>query len=290
MTTPHIMAVPEMAQAGAGAITYWRLSSKPVEHAALVAAWAQARLPVGLLLSTPEPATALRRTVADLRGARRLVRSVRGTHVIVDETPNAKTVERPSDVEYTPQATVSLDKVGRVVVAPAHKTVLRDEIAAQYERMLGLLLDSDFSSWFATKLIPFVQGVSLRPSGGMYFVPRAQVETWTRIVDAIRAVSDHRVFSIPAMESTEAVAAIVDAIQQEATAEADDIAKDLNAGKLGTDALDTRVDRTKAMAAKVERYETLLGVKLDEMRDRLTELHAQLTVAAAKAEGLRDAC
>jgi hypothetical protein len=278
------MAVPELAAQGAGAIVYWRLSSKPVDFEALKTSWREAGLPDSLLLSTPEPETALRRAVSEQRGARRLVRSVKGAHVIVDETAHSKTVERPSDVDYSAQATVKLDKVGRVQVEP-YNYKLHAEVKAAYEKSLGEITDSDFSGWFSTKLIAYVQGVTLRPGGGTYFVPRSMIETWNRIIAVVRDVSEHRIFSIPAMESSEAVAAVLDAIEQEAAAEVESMEKDLAAGTLGGRALETRVGRTEFVERKVERYEELLGVRLDAMRQRIHELRAQLTVAARKSDG-----
>ena len=107
------------------------------------------------------------------------------------------------------------------------------------------------------------------------------MEFWNKAADAIQSVSDHKVFRIPAMRNDEAVAAIIDAVTQEAEQEAQQINEEIMAG-LGERALETRKTRIAELLAKVGSYEELVGQKM-KITERLESLQA--AVATAKLIG-----
>jgi hypothetical protein len=108
------------------------------------------------------------------------------------------------------------------------------------------------------------------------------------MVAALQTCSSHVVFEIPAMTCSSAVAAVLDAISAEAKADAEEMQSDLDAGTLGTRALKGRAQRAGALLDKVEKYEATLGTKLDELRERISALRSNITVAVLQSESEED--
>jgi hypothetical protein len=126
--------------------------------------------------------------------------------------------------------------------------------------------------------------VSLRESGGVYFIPRTNTSIWMKVAAALDAVGSS-VFTIPAMKTAEAVAAITDAITAEAAALSKSIEDEMEKtgeDALGSRALKTRVNTLEEMIAKVGTYEELIGRQL-EIRERVQRLSANVSAAALTA-------
>lgn len=277
-----------------GAQVHWKLSSTTVDHTALTAAWKKASLPMSLVPSTAEPETVLRRAVSELRKPHLLVRNHKGVFVLSDERVRKEGVEYPQDVSYTPRTTVSMSKTGKVKVEPFDQAVY-DTVNDAYQTGLGELSSADFTPWLV-RLVAYCAGVSMREGGGIYFIPRAQVPTWRMIKATISSVSEHKLYMIPAMQSDEAVEAILDAIESEAAAEAARLERKLfpneegaEPEQLGLRALHSLGEEAKAVARKVGVYEALLGTRLEKFGEQMTKIKRGLTVAALKAEGQRQA-
>lgn len=284
-----IIAMPSLGDGASGKIVFWPLSSDLISHDELTKAWAEQGLPADLLLSTPEPEKALSRAVVAQRRPQLLIQQVKGAWVLTDvrTQKGTKKIEAPSEVDYIPRSAISLNKIGRVQVEPFNYT-LEQEIREAFERGLGQLERADISLWLSTKIIPYVRGVCMKPNGGMYFIPKSTVAAWDEIVAVIKSVSSHKILSIPAMESKEAVEALLYAIEQEAEAEADYLEEKLADESIGVRAIQNLETHAGLVIAKVAQYEEMLGVKLEAITSKLHGLKAQSTVAAglawAKAE------
>lgn len=261
----------------AGALVYWRLEGE-VDPKELALHWKLAGLDPDLLPSTPAPSTALARTMRERAEHRKLVRPLeeRGSHALVREVVSG------ADLSYDVALRVKLDVAGRPVVEPAGHP-LEATIRAAYDHHLEVCSSDDIGGWLVG-IVAKVDGVAMRDRGGIYYVPPGKLAEWDSMTSALRKVSNHRIFKIPAMTSKSAVEAILDAIAQEAEADAAKMEAELLSDELGGRALASRVAKTEALEAKVSRYESLLGEKLDVLRDRLEGLRANLTVAILKAQ------
>ena len=256
----------------AGKIIWWRLSGtldvNEIEHA-----WKAAGLDPKLLLDSPAPTTALRRAANELAKVRRLVRPLEGKkgYGIVDE--HAKRDE----LNWTVECRVKLNAVGQVVIEPKEHP-LGPVVKEAYYRHLAECEPADVGSWLV-RLVAKVDGIPLRDTGGVYFVPSDQVAQWEKMAAVIREVSDHVVLGVPALRSDQAVDAILDALEVEAAEEARRMEVELAEGKIGEEARKNRVWHCEAVEAKVARYEELLGKNLTKITSRLQDLRANLCVA-----------
>ena len=269
----------------AGAIVYWSLSGA-VQHDALEREWRAAGFTVITVVDPPNPQTACLRAINEERNerSRRLRRPLEGHkgHALVDEDANDR------DLEYQVVTTVEVDAVGRIVVE-TDDPVLKARIEAAYERHLfSELSTSDVSGWIVGRLLPRVDAVALRSTGGFYFIPQTYLALWRRMASALRECSNHAFYEVPAMHTEEAIDAILASVTSEASSLAERMWNDIAKGDCGGRALETRAADADAMHSKVERYEKLLGLALPDLQASLTNLKANLGAAALKAHADED--
>lgn len=265
-----------------GALVYWRLDGG-LDPAELAVVWRAAGLDEAWLPATPAPSTALARALRERSSKRRMVRPLneRGAHAIVNESASTSEMDGEG-LTYAVDLKVRLDAAGRAVITPADHP-LAPQIRADYNRCLDICSADDIGCWLVS-MMRKVDGVSLRDRGGFYYIPPAKVALWRTIVGAMRLISGHRTFEIPAIATGQAVEAILDAIEQEATTEAVKMEEEITSGSLGERALKSRVSRCSAVETKVAAYEALLGAKLESLRERLERLRGNLVAAALVAD------
>ena len=281
-----LVVTPE-AEKAAGCVTYWRASGT-VSIEALSKAWAAAGLDVGLLRKAPEPAVAFRRAVMAQQRRHRLVRALKEAHtwVIVDEHVHKPVEGQPAQPPtYTKLCIVRCDFDGRNTVEvldgdPSTVDAIQTCIRADFMQQQGLFDPGDITGWLV-KMAYGKSAVTLRDSGGVYFIPRPAMEFWTKAADVVETVSHktHRVFRIPAMKNSEAVEAIVDAMTAEAEQIAKEVEDDIASGKLGGRALESRRGALEALLKKVGSYEELIGQQI-KVQDRIA------TVSSAVAQAI----
>jgi hypothetical protein len=270
----------------AGLISYWRLKDT-IKLDALTAAWTARGLDPALLPKSVTDEVAFGRAVREQAAKRRLVRPLkrRGAWAVVDERI---VDERPV---YLTVLTARFDSATdddaggpRFHQEEGHTSAyigLRDAIVTAYVRNQGELDSTDISAWLVT-LAAKQSAVSLRETGGIYFVPRPHVDFWRRAASAIESVSGHRIFKIPAMRNNEAIDAITEAMTAEAERAANEIAEELSRTgdeALGNRALKTRAETCAALQSKVAAYEGFLGVQMTRVQERLSLLSANIATA-----------
>lgn len=263
------------AEAGTvGTIIYWRLRG-PISSKMLSSVWGSLPESASLLPSATSPQRALRIAVDTVAGKRLLVRpNPKGGWALVSET-----VTEDQALSHLVLLTVQItDGELEFHIHPAGEP-FKAHVKDAYAVALGRLSASDFSAWLTHKvLIGELQATALRPNGGIYYLPAFSVARWEAIREALGDVSSHEVFEIPAMRTDSAVEAILESLNEEATASMDQMFADLE-GELGKRALKTRAARCEAVQKKVAGYAKMLGVSLDELSARSTELRRAITVA-----------
>lgn len=289
-TTVNDLLITPDAAGVAGAVSYWRARGT-ISIDALAKAWVAAGLDPALLRKAPEPETALRRAVLELatrenitdkKERRVLVRPQKepSTWAVVEEI-----VEEGAKPIYTPIAIVSF-AAGGIRVEQSLGTwtqaqEIEEIVRADYFAQQGLYDPSDITTWLV-KLAYKNNAVTLRESGGVYFIPRAAMDFWNKAAAVVESVSAHKVFRIPAMRNDEAMAAITDAVTREALQVVELMQKELGLtgeAALGKHAIKTRQVEAEALLAKLTSYEELLGKQLS-VRESVSKLQSNLTVAA----------
>lgn len=258
----------------AGAVIWWRLGGD-TNLAALTASLATAGDPAKPP-KAPSPAAALRRAVSEQAHKHLLARQVDGGWALVSEQVQGDALS------YKTEAIAKLDANGECEVTAA--ALLRTDVIRDFQTYLGTLISYDVSSWLI-RVAESLNAVSLRDTGGIYFLPAPAVAAWRKVAGALKAVTPGAsLFEVPALKSDEAVAAILDAVAREAEAEADKIAAEVAADETGARALATRKARLDAVLGKLTSYEDLLGANLETIKKRVHDVEASVSLAILAAE------
>jgi hypothetical protein len=270
----------------AGAVVWWRLAGG-LDLEKLKAAWTAAELPERWLPEAPSPEVALRRAVGELRGSRQLVRPLEGTKgwAVIKESATG------DDLDYSKALVVAkLNKVGKATIGAGPggldpqgdslPDIVRmiGEVTAAFTRCENEYPSGAVSGWLCD-IVSLLGAVSLRDTGGVYFVPRDSLDQWNKVAEALRVTSAHVVLGMPALRTSDAVDAILDALTQEMNTETTRLDDDVAGGKLGKRALNTRLMQINSLGAKLGRYETLLGARLDDIRTKLSQCEVAVTGA-----------
>ncbi len=277
----HKIVVTEQSST-CGAVVYWSLAGG-VNISALEDACRARDLNPSALFSAPTPERALTRAIRTLADRSHIVRQ------LPDGTGWALVAEKQVDAKASDYATTMrayIEKDGSIAIEPkGHPDAerLMDAFDASLTSLdAGILADVLINTCRA------LRAVSLRPMGGVYFLPSDKLESFNAIASAIEEASGSHVWQLPAMRSEDAARAILAAVAEEAEHEVSRMEAELeesSAGSvpLGARAISTREARAAALRAKVAEYEGLLGGSLDAVRERLERAQAALAAAALAA-------
>ena len=130
------------------------------------------------------------------------------------------------------------------------------------------------------KLVDQCDGVALRPTGGVYWIPDEHLGKWEQIAEAVeKSGKTSTCYSMHTAFDGEMVKAVRDGITMEVNNEVDDIESAVTSGRIGKRACEARVTQSAELEAKLARYEKALG-------ESMTVLHGALgraSTAAAQA-------
>ena len=277
----NYVAIPGSDLNEAGAIVWWTLSGS-VDLIDIVEVLDSVGLPETWAPTAPRIETvAQRAATAAATSRRQLVRplSKRSAWEFVTETVVGE--GEASRLKYTANVRISVGEDGlRLQPVTPEDTDLAAQIGANMEIHRGLLNCTDMSNWLTGLLANHLQSVGLRDRGGFYFVPAGEsLDNWRKICEVVRSVSGHKMYSMPAMTSDDAIEAILGALQQEADQAMEKLETYLQNENLSTRALNVWDRSMTALQSKVATYANLLGLNLESMTQRAETLLGGVTAA-----------
>ncbi len=291
----NVIAIPTAMKDTAGAIVYWRLSGE-VEYDKLRVAWEEAGLPAKLLPSLPSRKVALTRAFKEMvkHISWKENRDVQATKhkdgwILLENV----TEEGSDKVRYEEQFRAYFEGDDRKLVFKPENYRGTEKLLKDFQVNQTKLAQTDMGTWMSTKITSDLTMLTLRDTGGIYFVHRDKLERLTKIKEALSNATQNVVFHIPSLKSDEAVEALLDALVREAETEAKSIEKQLSdldddsipdKEKLGSRALRSRAVACDLMTDKVEMFEELLDTRLDALRERMETLQAASVEAAIRLE------
>lgn len=279
----------ESEKAASGMITYWSLSGK-VPHDKLTQAWVAAGLPDSDLPSTPSAIVALKRAIDNVAPTGSIIKPLKEED---GYTVMQKSEEEGAKQKWETKFSAYFSDVGKltVFISDGDQSTMDDHANERAKRLaadiedhmdleLGQLHPQDLSVWLVWMVEKRLKAVSLRDSGGFYFVPRGETqEKWERVVEVVHSVCDTKVLTIPAMSSEQATLAVVHALTEEVTARTKDMQEALIEARMGKRAMSTKIDSCTDMLDKINTYEELLGQKLEHLHDAVDVLKAKYVEA-----------
>lgn len=170
--------------------------------------------------------------------------------------------------EYSPQFSARVN--GETVVFDKEPSN-SDNVQEMYDHYRGLITGSALGACLVD-ICAHLMGTSLRPSGGIYWIPEDAVGTWDDVADAVSSAHPQGlgiddmscVYRLRTLLDANAANAVIDAITAEVDTQSEEIFDGI--GQLGERALRTREKRSKELKQKVEHYELMLGQGLDKLK------------------------
>ena len=273
-----------------GGVEFWSCSG-PTDLEKLTEAWATAGLDPRWLPKATTAEKAMSIAVNRQKdGARSHTHRVRVSPmkdvsgwVIVHERAEG------DSLSHNTECKVRLTDTGSLIVEPAGHP-MAGEIVRDFDKAMGEIDSSSFSIWLVT-VIRRMNSVALKQTvGSFYFVPRDFRDSWKKVAETVKAAGSSATFQgIPALPGNEVASAVLDAIAEEARAEAASFAEAIENPSLGSRALRGRAEACGRVLDKVSSYEGLLGGKLDAVRTQIDELKVELINASFTAEAREDA-
>jgi hypothetical protein len=296
MATSNVIAIHKddetLLKHAAGRIVFWTNSGDVT-----VDAFSKALIEAGSFAVAPDAPSAL---VALHRAVENVAKTLghldvhhkgRGEWAIVSNPREVDDLQTGKALVYAVRVSAKVvytgDDKNRVASIEVSEGEGAQLIRDAFDAAKGLLAPSDIGSWLCEKLTK-LDAVPLRGSGGVYFLPHPSVVKCEKITSAIKASTRHTVSAIPAMRTADAIDAILQAVTADTQATCDKIAADVADGSLGAKALASREKVAAELLERSERYEGILGKRLDALRDAIGLTRAAVAtalLAAASAEG-----
>jgi hypothetical protein len=278
----EFVAVTDAHVDAAGAQTWWSLTGESDRNALIAEAKARG------IEHTPrivEPETALSRAVRELRGKRRIVRSIRkGKWAVIEESLD---ISRDM-LKHWDGPTIELDKIGRPVLTNATMEEAQ-QVKESYQHALNVLDTTDLSSWLLDGL-QRLNAIGLRKTGGIYYVHPVRMPEWRAYIEVLAVVAPAcTVYLIPTIRMTaDGAKAILDSLAREVEEEVASVTAEIVGGELGVRGLENRAKESGALLGKVTQYESLLGERMEKLRDLIGKLDVDVAAAKLSAEALKD--
>jgi hypothetical protein len=270
-----------------GSVTFWSLADNTnldtlkaglaaIPHPARYDGWAS---------YAPAPRSdnaCLKDALSRLYGRKCLVRPLakRDGFALLKEVPHR------DNVEMVNQCSVTVNGAGAIEVLRGwcDGALLRD--AMEEERKL--VKPAQVTASLVAVLLKDLGAVTLRPSGGIYWVPDASLATWHQVSKAVEgaaATGKSAVYRITHQFDGDSIRAVRDALLDEVLREADRIEREVDQGELGERALKSRANEAQLLGRKVAEYEAILNERLPLAAELTRKAELMATAAKLLAQG-----
>lgn len=277
-----------------GTTTFWTTTGVEIPYTQLVEEWKAAGLIEDYLPDPPRPAKALRRAVCAQQEKRRLPRRLKkgGNWALVDEEPVGE-----DDLRHEVVATAKLvGGKGEDKQLEVRGNGLAHKVEDAYHHHLGTFNSDDMSS-LLVKTVTRLNGLTLRESGGIYFIHRAYEVEWSTVARlAEKLFPGMEVSRMQPIVDEGGIDSVVSGLTAEVQKQVQHITKQVAAtcedteGKdaIGIRAIASRQDFLRGLLTKVRSYEELLGRLMPNLEESIVGARAGLQQAEAAVQLAKD--
>jgi hypothetical protein len=137
-------------------------------------------------------------------------------------------------------------------------------------------------------------GIPIRDAGGGYWIPSGSIGRWNALVEALNdAGRPVRMCVWDTANTPRSIESTISSIESLVQKKCDSIMDEVNRGKLGVRALDTKTDEAIELVNQLAEYEKTLGQGLETLRAKVTEVQtatvrAGMAAQAAKTQKMQD--
>lgn len=164
-----------------------------------------------------------------------------------------------------------------------HSDNIRERFAARKAVISGSQVSSSLVNMLTDRY-----AVSLRPNGGLYWIPGSLIGWWGRVCQSIESASGGgdktALFCLSTVHNPDMVRAVTAGIAEEVDAVMRDIQNEMdNAAEKSSDDLHKVRQKAQAMADRLKSYEVHVGASLDGLRKGVEEASTASAMAMLSA-------
>lgn len=262
-----------------GSLLWWSLSSNRISHPELEAMFEQNGLTRDYLPKAVKPAGAFRRAWRHAASGLASGLMLRRISESADELVVGLVEEHPDptnkDLDYRVLSRISFDKAeGRIEADAEHSVV--EEVRRLYRRHLDHSTD-DIRAMLTAFLAD--AGISLRESGGVYFVPARFSTTLDAVCAVVEAAGGNTTFRLPVLDTPDGRSTLRDVANRSLDDEIRALEQELagfDPDSVRVSTLERRVEAFDALRSRVQLFSGVLSFKAEAMLDRIAHLQAGL--------------
>lgn len=248
-----------------GAVTYWELSS-----ISDLSATCDGLTALGYKEFLPEPRTpsaALKSAMGEVFGGNGVM-----IRPLDDPDNNGFTAVREirgsQSNQYSTVATVKFDSSAKLVYSEGVKDADKLRIEAAWIYHMSIVSQSTLAN-VLVKIITTdaveggLSGTTLKPAGGIYWVPATQLPKYEALVEVLKHVAlgnrANKIYFLRIVYDKDSVEAVKDAIIRDITEHAKEIEEDSKTAGLGELAYRHRIEDAESLHDRIAAYEGMLG-------------------------------
>lgn len=283
--------VTDGAVHGAGVMCWWEIHGS-VDHEGVNAALEKAGLdPPRFGPKAPSLeqclTTAVRQHCGERRATGVLALRRAGAWYLIEASVAAETADL--DIAAFARLRLAQDGAGQWVLArrmmrPGREAFVA-QVSATFRAGMEAAMVHETSSWLSRVHQKALDGVRLRDAGGIYFVPQPQRETWKKFWEVIASAgAHHTVWGVDAMPTEDTVRVVLDAVSRDVERTLAEAGEAFDAPEgittRGANAVGRKLEHA---LERLERYDGILGDRLDAMREKLDASRGLLGVTRLRA-------
>lgn len=262
----------------AGATVFWTPKDTPREPLVRRLRELETRLP-----GVRTPASALRAAVSEYQEHRTY--KDRGSLLIPNKKPSKNGVsafqtEREAERSYaTYDFTAKVNEEGRIEITGGYVASI-DKLQEIYDKHMAILPGAMVGATLVG-IVKDLDAVTLKDSGGIYWLDSSQLDRFTDIADGVESVSDTRITPVVAKVDESMARAlqvgIADEVQRNVVALMEEVAR-----LSDEDALNARKERAEVLHSRIDAFSDILGGIQDLLHEKVKvveEIIARITLS-----------
>lgn len=272
-----------------GDLVWWSLSEAQIDRTSLESKWLPTGLPSELLPELPTVEKALKVAVRESQVGLpdRLIRLARN-----DEEALVFGVVREQRHEdglltYQMEARISLDRAAGTLTLDHPEHDVAANISVRFEQHCRSHTPDDVRRTITRTLATF-SAVTLRESGGIYWIPAPYAQSVRKLQTAIESIGNSRFHLLPVHDSVDANRALGDVAKKSLEEDLEElkaeVQKFLSSPPERPSTLVRRFESFEALRARAQLYREILHVQVTDLDTQLDQLTVSVErLLAAKA-------
>jgi len=254
-----------------GYAIYWSISDVAVKYDAFVMMLENLGLPSDVATAVQAKSAAIKAIKAETKGRGNAFHrkamdndAKAGFAIVTSQTTDEENV----DVQFQTETKVVLNKGDKTLQVDGPNA---DSIKATYEYMKDTYTSERFRNVILKLVKGYLQGMSIRERGGVYFVPSSHNADFEKLQALFELFPTCSLDVVPIIDTAQAKKSMWKTFTADITAELKGMQDDLHT--LPVDAsersVQVRLDRYNSLRDKVEMYEILLNSTADDLKQEL---------------------